>query len=365
VSARTVLRLAGRAARRRPAGAGQGPAADPLPELAEVEAILAEIGPEGRWEVLAEVCHRGVSYPIYAITLGTAPPESPILLLVGGIHGLERIGAEVVIAFLTTMVRQARWDELLRRSLEQVRVGFVPLVNPVGMALRRRANGNGVDLMRNAPPHAAGWGTPLVGGQRLSPWLPWYMGAPGAPMECELQAVLGYLEREVLPSRTAISVDVHSGFGTVDRIWFPYARTRKPLAELAELRGLVELLDQTLPHHVYRIEPQTHAYSIQGDLWDHVLDLHRAGRRAGIYLPLTLELGSWLWVKKNPVQAFTVLGTFNPVKPHRRRRTLRRHLPLFDFLRRAVASPHAWCSADEQRRQALRQAGFRVWFAHE
>ena len=35
-------------------------------------------------------------------------------------------------------------------------------------------------------------------------------------------------------------------------------------------------------------------------------------------------------------------GRFNPVKPHRHRRTLRRHLPLLDFLLHAVISHRAW-----------------------
>ena len=36
------------------------------------------------------------------------------------------------------------------------------------------------------------------------------------------------------------------------------------------------------------------------------------------------------------------LGRFNPTKPHRHRRTLRRHLQLLDFLLHATASHRAW-----------------------
>ena len=75
-------------------------------------------------------------------------------------------------------------------------------------------------------------------------------------METETAALCELVKRQVFPSRSAIVIDVHSGFGLVDRLWFPYARTRRPFPRLAELHALVTLLDDTLPHHVYRIEPR-------------------------------------------------------------------------------------------------------------
>ena len=103
------------------------------------------------------------------------------------------------------------------------------------------------------------------------------------------------------------------------------------------------LLDRTLPNHVYRVEQTAQAYTIRGDLWDYLYDRRREAG-AGCMLPLTLEMGSWAWVRKNPLQALSTLGRFNPVRPHRHRRTLRRHLPLLDFLCHAVASYDAWLS---------------------
>ena len=38
--------------------------------------------------------------PVHAITLGNASPHVPAAGFFGGVHGLERIGAEVVIAYL-------------------------------------------------------------------------------------------------------------------------------------------------------------------------------------------------------------------------------------------------------------------------
>jgi len=62
----------------------------------------------------------------------------------------------------------------------------MPLLNPAGMQRATRANARGVDLMRNAPVDSRERVTFLLGGQRVSPWLPWYRGAAGAPMEKEV-----------------------------------------------------------------------------------------------------------------------------------------------------------------------------------
>lgn len=331
----------------------------------------------GRVEVLAEIDGLGRRHPIHAVALGSAAPDAPVLLVVGGVHGLERIGTEVAIAYLQTLVAQLEWDEVLHHALGHCRILIVPLVNPVGMASHRRSNGRGVDLMRNAPVHPAGGGTPLVGGHRISPRLPWYMGQEGAPMEAEAAALAGYVERETFGSRFAIVLDLHSGFGLIDRVWFPYARTRTPLPDLPTIYALKRLLDENLPNHVYRIEPTARVYTIQGDLWDHLYDRRRAVGAAqtrgpdgrsygaggpGVLLPLTLEMGSWTWVRKNPLQLATPLGRFNPVKPHRRRRTLRRHLPLLEFLFRAARSSHLWAAFDDETRRSYAAAGFAEWF---
>src|SRR5207302_1647543 len=101
-----------------------------------------------------------------------------------------------------------------------------------------RSNPAGVDLMRNAPVEAeAGVRWPL-GGQRLSPILPWYRGRKGEPMQPEAQALIETVEQRILPHRFCMTLDCHSGFGSIDRIWFPYARTRRPIECLAEIYAL-------------------------------------------------------------------------------------------------------------------------------
>jgi Zinc carboxypeptidase len=336
--------------------------ADPLPELAALLALAREVEPTGRVEVLTEVADGPQRYPIVALHFGPASRSLPVLILVGGVHGLERIGTEVVLAYATSFCRRARWDPLTGAALEGARLVLVPLVNPVGMARRTRANGRGVDLMRNAPDHPEGWATPLIGGQRLSRRLPWYRGRPGDGMEPEALALVELVQREAFDAELALVLDVHSGFGLVDRLWFPYARTRRPLPHLPEVYALRQLLDDTLPHHVYRMEPQAQTYTVKGDLWDHVYDRRVAHPAPGALLPLTLEMGSWMWLKKNPRQALSVLGSFNPLVPHRLRRTLRRHLLLIDFLHRAVAAHRSWASPDREERARLSGAAFELWY---
>lgn len=308
-----------------------------LDALLAIERLAA-----ARPEAVRELA-RVEAMPIYAFRFGAAEPTAPALLVVGGVHGLERIGTEVAIAFLSSLVTRLGWDDVLHDALARCRVIVVPLVNPVGMARRRRANGHGVDLMRNAPAHELG-GTPLFGGHRISPRLPWYMGPPGAPMEAEAAALVQLVEGETFTAPFAIALDLHSGFGFVDRLWYPYARTREPLPDQPSIAALGRLLDDTLPNHVYRVEQTAQVYTIRGDLWDHLYDRRRAAG-SGTLLPLTLEMGSWTWVRKNPLQVFSSLGRFNPTKPHRHRRTLRRHLPLLDFLLHATASHRAWAPA--------------------
>ncbi len=333
-----------------------------LPELGDLDEILDLFGSRATCFELARVESGGVAFPITGVVVGAARADAPTLALIGGVHGLERIGTHVVLAAMHGFARYLAWDRVLTNLLHEVRLVFVPLVNPVGMALRRRSNGEGVDLMRNAPTdHASSPTTPILGGHRLSPRLPWYRGRAGAAMQIEAAALCECVRRFVAPARAAIVVDVHSGFGSVDRLWFPYAREHRPFASLAEMLALTDLLESSLPHHVYVIEPVSRQYRVQGDLWDYLYDEQREQGRTN-FLPLTLELGSWSWVRKNPAQLLDVLGGFNPMHPHRRRRTLRRHGPLFEFLLRAVAGYEAWTGFDEPERRRLELEAERRWY---
>lgn len=338
-----------------------------LPELAELLA-LAELvdGANSDWarvDVLDRLTLGEESFPLIAFRFGPDDPTLPTFGLFGGVHGLERIGTQVVLAYLRSLLEMSRWDRVTQDMLAQTRLVMIPLINPVGMYLRLRSNGNHVDLMRNAPVRAEGLANwRLFGGQRLSPRLPWYQGREGEPMETEAQALCEFVRREIFPSRAALSIDVHSGYGKFDRLWFPYAKNREPLPHLAEALALKNLLDLAHPNHIYRVEPQSKEYLAHGDLWDYLYEEYRGAQPEGRYLPFTLEMGSWLWVKKNWPQIFSVHGIFHPVLPHRLKRTLRRHLHLFDLFYRAARSPEPWLALDPGRREELRERGMKLWY---
>ena len=133
----------------------------------------------------------------------------------------------------------------------------------------------------------------------------------------------------------------------MDRIWFPYAHTRRPIEHLAELHALSTVFEASHVHHRYVIEPQSRQYLAHGDLWDH---LYLRSRERGVaFLPLTLEMRSWIWVKKNPRQLFSRHGIFNPPVQHREHRVLRGHIAWFEFLTRAAASRERWLPRDARR----------------
>lgn len=332
-----------------------------LSELVALERII-ELG--AGWLETRIACQvilpGGDSYPVYVIALGNPGREVPAVGYFGGVHGLERIGAGVVIAYLESLVMRLQWDSTLHRQLESVRMIFMPIVNPGGMVLGTRANPKGVDLMRNAPVDAKDPVPFLVGGQRHSAGLPWYRGKQSAPMEIEGQAVCDVVAAELLTRDFSLSVDCHSGFGASDRIWFPYAHTRSPIAHLAEMHALKSIFVQSHSHHRYIIEPQSLQYLAHGDLWDY-LYLQACAQRQRVFLPLTLEMGSWLWVKKNPRQLFSRHGIFNPLIEHRQQRVLRQHQSLLDFILRAACSHSLWLPGAESRVRQHAQA-LQEWY---
>jgi len=331
-----------------------------LPELAELEQVIAAGGSLLQRRVLCEVTAGTQAWPVLAVTLGNPDPTLPAAGFIGGVHGLERIGTDVVIAHLRSLVMRLRWDSSLHRQLETLRLVFVPLLNPGGMAQATRANPNGVDLMRNSPVDADDSVAFLVGGQRRSSRLPWYRGAAGAPMERESAALCGIVEDELLRRPFSIVVDCHSGFGTRDRVWFPYAHTQRPIPHLADVFAFERILEEVHPHHRYIVEPQSRQYLAHGDLWDH-LYRRALARPQHTFLPLTLEMGSWLWVRKNPRQLFSRHGIFNPLIEHRRQRVLRRHTAWLDFVMRAAQSHRRWVPAGENR-DTMREAALSRWY---
>jgi hypothetical protein len=332
-----------------------------IPELADLERLAKALGDVASLETLCSVSWGETTLPIRVLSLGTRRPDAPALLCVGGVHGLERIGAQVVLGFIETLASSVRWDRSLSNMLDNVRISFLPVLNPVGVMIRRRGNGRGVDLMRNAPVDAEGWDLPfrLYRGQRLSWRLPWYRGRKGE-LEPESAALSEWVARETRQSPFVITLDVHSGFFGADRIWFPYARTRALFPHVAEMLSLKALLDETYTRHRYVVEPQAAQYTTHGDLWDYIYDRHRDARPDGVFLPLTLELGASAWLRKN-LRFLDKSAFFHPLTPSRTKRVLRRHIPLFEFLLRAVYSWEHWARLSTQARAADTLRASALW----
>jgi hypothetical protein len=127
-----------------------------------------------------------------------------------------------------------------------------------------------------------------------------------------------------------------------DQIWYPYAGQNNPFPRLRDIASLQELFDNSYPHHHhYLFSQQSDHYITHGDLWDWIFD-YRFARDSKPFLPLTLELGSWLWLKKNPKQFLNRIGYFHPTVEYRRSRVLRQHFVLFDFLIKAMEAWQYW-----------------------
>ena len=211
-----------------------------LPEWILLEKLALESVTLGRLEVLDWTSDGKFELPLLALSFGNQDPNAPVLGLYGGVHGLERIGSQVVLSLLSSFSEMLLWDRLLQEALSRIRVVFFPLVNPWGTFHKRRSNAQGIDLMRNAPVDSVENPTWLVGGHRLSPRLPWYRGPIDSPMQIEAQALVDFTREQAANSRRVVTLDFHSGFGAMDQIWFPYAKSLQPFRHLPELYALKE-----------------------------------------------------------------------------------------------------------------------------
>ena len=332
-----------------------------LPELEQIETIVHQGNTAHlKSKVLCQVPYGNVTLPVYALTLGNSAEDMPCITYVAGIHGLERIGTQVITAFLEGLLERLKWDRVLADILQHVRINVIPIVNPVGMLRNTRANGQGVDLMRNAPVESVEKTILLAGGHRISSLLPWYRGKAGEAMQPEAQALCDFVEREVLSAPFSLVLDCHSGFGFRNQIWFPYARSRiEPIKHLKEVCNLRNLFIQTYPHQDYLFEPQSQHYLVHGDLWDFLY--LRSLKSNNIFLPLTLEMGSWRWIRKNPLQLRQLQGLYHPIKPHRLNRVLRSHLILMEFLLHATLSYQDWINNREA--AELEQQALMLWYS--
>ncbi len=332
-----------------------------FPELQQLENIIEQLGDRAKTTIIERITFKDHEFPIHCITLGSDRPDVPVLAFFGGVHGLEKIGSQVILSYLETISHLLDWDQEFLARLEKSRLVFIPIVNPVGVYMGTRCNGNGVDLMRNAPIEGVGV-TRIFSGQRISPHLPWYRGDP-LNMEKEALAVCRVVEQQLFHAPLSIAFDLHSGFGLCDRLWFPYASSNTPFAFLAEIYALKAQLDRCYQNHIYKIEPTSREYMINGDLWDYLFDEFKLQNNdEHVFLPLTLEMGSWLWLRKSPLHLFSRHGLFHPLLPHRQQRIFRRHFALFDFLHRSLLYPEKWTPLPPEQKQDYYQKALKFWY---
>lgn len=313
-----------------------------FPELERILYLSKIQSPLIRSEVLSEVKTKDHTFPIHGFVIGSQDKTAPTFGMFGGVHGLEKVGTHVAVNHLESLFKQLIWDTDLQEKFQKCRLVSIPMINPWGIYSYKRCNPNGVDLMRNAPVEAESKTHFLLGGHRYSNKLPWFRG-DGEKLELESQTVVDFVKKEMFESEYSLALDIHSGFGTKDRLWYPYAKSTKEFPLIREVKKFQHLFDNAFPNHVYLIEPQSLSYTTHGDLWDYLFDEHQAKYKdQKTFIPWCLEMGSWIWLKKNPKQIFSLLGAFNPIIPHRYKRIMRRHYILLDFFLRSTANYKNW-----------------------
>lgn len=185
--------------------------------------------------------------------------------------------------------------------------------------------------MRNSPIGALDKVPMLIGGQLYSNMLLWFRGPRHQPMEKESQFLVDEVLAQAKTFQSLISIDMHSGFRFKDQIWFPLAIRKKPSPRLDLIQVMTDNFKAIYPDHIYKIEPQSKVYCTDSDIWDYLL--HDQIKNSN-FLPLTLEKGSWFWVRKNPLQIFNLEGLFNPFIKQCIKRIFRPHQSCIDFLTR-------------------------------
>ncbi|PMY01125.1 zinc carboxypeptidase, partial [Pseudomonas sp. GW460-13] len=75
--------------------------------------------------VICETMVQGRRFGVHVATLGSRDPGAPAIGIFGGIHGLERIGTQLVLDYLRSVLSRLAWDELLHRELQSVRLVFM------------------------------------------------------------------------------------------------------------------------------------------------------------------------------------------------------------------------------------------------
>lgn len=302
---------------------------------------LKRLGSLFQYEILAEIKVKDKTIPIYGLQIGPKDESLPVLGLYGGVHGLEKIGTHVIVNYLNSLSNKIAWNIALTKNLENLRVVSIPIVNPGGMFLQRRSNPNGVDLMRNAPVDAEKGTMFWPSGQTVSSKIPWYRGNP-QNMELENKVLEAFVAKHMFKAPFSMALDIHSGFGLRDRLWYPYGKTMNPMPDEAYARKFARYFKVSHPFHNYIFEKQSDSYMIHGDMWDHLYDKFKNQGTDTKFLPWTLELGSWSWLLSRPHRIFNVSRLFHTDDSVKYSHVMRTHWGLLDFFKDMTIHHKAW-----------------------
>lgn len=287
----------------------------------------------------------GFRFPIYVLEIGKpkAIKKNPAGL-VAGVHGLETIGIRVLLDFLDHIFRKSGAEFLKEIKSGKLSIVCIPILNPGGVALNSRSNPRGVDLMRNSGVEAIK-APPFFGGHRLTNRLPYYRGKT---LEPESKVLTRFVKEYFFPVKESLIpvIDIHSGYGSIDHVWWPYANTHKECEDEFLFHKIAKHLTQNKNHTNYKFGPQSETYTIHGDLWDRLYDafLNRSeiANPESRLLPLTLEIGTWSDLRQNPLKVLKKRGIFNPAKENKKKSIISHRKFLTDAIQIAQTKQQDW-----------------------
>ena len=250
--------------------------------------------------------------PIHALRFGAADPTLAALLVTGGVHGLERIGTTSRSRFSRRSSRASSGTRCCTSCSRACASSSCRCVNPVGMARGSRANGSGVDLMRNAPAASLRWhaarrrpallvAAALVHGRRRARWSP------------NRRPCVRLVERELFASPLAIAARPALGLRP-HRSALVSVRAHARAAARSRPRSTRSsaLLDDDAAEPRLSRSSRPRASTRSAATSGTTSTIAGAARAAASLISLTLEMGSWSWVRKNPLQG---LSSARPVQP--------------------------------------------------
>ena len=291
----------------------------------------------------------GFRFPIYVLEIGRpkAIKKNPAGL-VAGVHGLETIGIRVLLDFLDHIFRKTGSDFFKEIKNGKLGIVCIPILNPGGVTLNSRSNPRGVDLMRNSGVDAVK-APPFFGGHRLTNRLPYYRGKT---IEPESKVLFRFVREYFFPVKDSMIpiIDIHSGYGNIDHVWWPYANTHVECEDDFLFHKISKYLTQKKNHINYTFEPQSTSYTTHGDLWDRLYDSflkiqeHKDSnsKHNPRFLPFTLEIGTWSDIKESPLKLLKKRGIFNPAKDNKRKFIVSHRKFLEDIIRISQTKLRDW-----------------------